>query len=141
MRIADPRWQAIDNLQAICERVIAMGLPDTSQVEIDILLTDNAELQALNAQWRGKDRPTDILSFPADAGEGGFMGDIAIAYETASKDAFAQGKTFSDHLSHLLIHGLLHLRGFDHETPEEAKIMEAAECAALLKLGICDPYT
>ncbi len=112
---------------------------------VSLLFTDNAEIQTLNAKWRGKDKPTNVLSFPAgqstvDDGVA-FLGDIALALETVQHEALEEGKTFEHHLMHLLVHGFLHLCGYDHETGEaEAEEMETLERAILARLAIADPY-
>ncbi len=112
-----------------------------------ILLGDDAALQALNRQFRGLDKPTNVLSFPADAApplpaEAGprSWGDVAIAFETARREAAEQGKSLADHLAHLVVHGLLHLLGHDHEVEAEAEAMEALEREILQSIGIADPY-
>jgi len=112
-------------------------------VSLTILLTSDAEVQALNKQYRGKDKPTNVLSFPdGDRGEDGALqlGDIALAYETVMREAEAQEKTFAAHLAHLVIHGVLHLLGYDHEEEDEAEAMEALEIALLATMGIANPY-
>jgi probable rRNA maturation factor len=106
---------------------------------VAVLLTAETDMRALNALWRGKDAPTNILSFPAPEGAG-YLGDIAIAYETVDAEARAQGKTFPAHLAHLLTHGFLHLLGYDHEADDQAERMEARERAILAGLGYRDPY-
>jgi probable rRNA maturation factor len=110
--------------------------------EVTILLTDDAEMRALNKTWRGKDKPTNVLSFPAGEapGDGGALGDIAIAYETAAKEAADARLTLEDHVSHLVVHGLLHLLGFDHLEDDEAQRMENLERKVLASIGIADPY-
>lgn len=111
--------------------------------EVAVMLTDDATIRQLNAQWRGMDKPTNVLSFPAGqmaAGQDGHLGDIAIACETVAREAAAENKTFSDHLAHLAIHGYLHLIGFDHETDAEACVMEDLETRILSSLAIADPY-
>jgi probable rRNA maturation factor len=96
-------------------------------------------VRALNARDRKKDKPTNVLSYPA--GEGGFLGDIVLARQTVWREARLQKKTPADHLSHLVVHGTLHLLGYDHETGEaDAERMEALERRVLAKLGIADPY-
>ena len=109
------------------------------------LFCDNARITTLNAQFRGKDSPTNVLSFPSGDGEAddsGMLaaGDIAIAFETVRDEALRDAKTLPDHLVHLWVHGLLHLMGHDHEDDEEAEAMEAGEVAILARLGIADPY-
>lgn len=122
--------------------------PDPGQRwEVSVALTDDAELQALNKAWRGKDRPTNVLSFPAempdlppDALETTPLGDIALAAETVQREAREQHKSFDDHLTHLAVHGLLHLLGYDHETTAGATEMEALEVEILARMGVADPY-
>jgi probable rRNA maturation factor len=110
--------------------------------EIAIVLTDDAEMRTLNRSWRGKDVATNVLSFPAgDApGEPGPLGDVVIAYETAVKEAAGEKLTLADHVSHLVVHGVLHLLGFDHMQDDEAERMEDLERRGLASLGIADPY-
>jgi probable rRNA maturation factor len=105
-----------------------------------ILLADNVRLRELNARFRGKDAPTNVLSFPAPATAGGHLGDIALALEVCAGEAAEQGKSLADHLRHLTAHGVLHLLGYDHETDAEAESMEARERAILAGLGVADPY-
>jgi len=113
-----------------------------SDYEIAVLLTDDAEMRTLNRTWRGKDAPTNVLSFPADETQGGtkFVGDVVLAYETAWKEAREDNLTFPDHVSHLIVHGVLHLLGLDHAADSDAERMEAIERKALGALGIADPY-
>jgi probable rRNA maturation factor len=105
-----------------------------------VLLADDARLQALNAQFRGKDSPTNVLSFGAPAGGAGPLGDIALAYGVCAREAAEQGKSLAAHLQHLTTHGVLHLIGYDHEDAAEAEAMEAKERAILAGLGLADPY-
>ena len=107
------------------------------------MLTDDEAMRQMNAQWRGIDKATNVLSFPAgespsDAEQ--HLGDIAIAYQTVAAESAAENKAFSDHLAHLAVHGYLHLVGFDHETDAEAFSMEHLETQILSGLGIADPY-
>jgi probable rRNA maturation factor len=112
--------------------------------EAAVLLTDDAEMHALNKQWRGMDKPTDVLSFPGEGpeipGQPQYLGDIAIGYETALRDAEAMGRAFEGHIAHLLIHGFLHLMGYDHIEADDAKVMEPLEVELLALLGWPDPY-
>ncbi len=110
--------------------------------DVAVLLTDDASVRAMNARWRGLDKTTNVLSFPAAAGAapGAHLGDIAIAFETVEREAVAERKPLLDHLAHLAIHGYLHLVGFDHETERDAEKMETLEQAILSKLGIANPY-
>ncbi len=107
---------------------------------IDILLTGDVCMRGLNAQFRGKDASTNVLSFPAPDNVGEHLGDIAVAFETCATEAAQQGKPLEDHLQHLTAHGVLHLLGYDHETDDEAESMEAREREILAGLGVPDPY-
>jgi probable rRNA maturation factor len=110
---------------------------------VAILLTDDDTVRDLNARFRGKDRPTNVLSFPAAPMPGAELpplGDIVLAFETCASEAAAQGKTLVDHLTHLVVHGVLHLLGRDHQDDAEAEAMEAEERSILAGLGIADPY-
>lgn len=116
--------------------------PSRGTYEVSILLTDDEEMRALNRTWRGKDAPTNVLSFPAGDGpsEAGLLGDVALAYETTLNEARATNIALADHVAHLVVHGVLHLLGFDHMREDEAERMEAIESLALASLGIADPY-
>lgn len=142
IRIDSDLWQCIEGLEAICFRAADAVNASGSA---DLLLTDNTAMHALNKEWRGKDKPTDVLSFPNDLdlpdGPGAFLGDVAIGFEILKSDAAAGGKTLEAHLSHLLIHGLLHLKGYDHIEEDDAQIMEALEISALKQLGFANPYS
>jgi probable rRNA maturation factor len=112
---------------------------------VGVVLTDDAEQRRLNRAWRGKDTPTNVLSFatgdpaaPADAPR--LLGDVVLAFETMAREAAEQGKPLGDHLRHLVVHGVLHLLGCDHETEAEAADMEAREIEILKTLGVPDPY-
>jgi probable rRNA maturation factor len=145
LRIADPRWEALGNLEALAAHVLGYASDQMKAGgELSILLTDDAEMQTLNRQWRGKDKPTDVLSFPADdpeiPGQPQYLGDIAIGYETSFRDAEAMGRPFEGHISHLMIHGFLHLLGYDHIEAEDAKVMEPLETRILAGIGWPDPY-
>lgn len=110
---------------------------------VSLLLGDDTAVTALNREFRGKDKPTNVLSFPPAPGapaEPGFLGDIAVAAETVVAEAEFQGKSFEHHAAHLVVHGFLHLLGYDHEAPSDAEKMEARERAILRSLGIDDPY-
>ncbi|MEZ5813389.1 MAG: rRNA maturation RNase YbeY [Alphaproteobacteria bacterium] len=106
--------------------------------ELSLVLADNDFVQKLNKEWRGKDKPTNVLSFPQD--EPSMLGDIILAYETVAEEAEAQGKRFEDHMIHLIAHGLLHLLGHDHEEDHEAEIMESLEIEILAAMNIKNPY-
>lgn len=128
-------------------------IPDfTCQVELAVVLTDDAYMRDLNHTYRGKDKSTNVLSFPASANvldtlkqsiKYGFplqLGDIVLAYETVAREAKEQGKSFREHFVHLLVHGCLHVLGFDHENPAQAEIMESLEVQLLARVGIENPY-
>ena len=133
--------------RALAEAAAAIGA-DFRNCALALLLTDDAAMRRLNAQWRGIDRPTNVLSFPpaseppgaAAAGGAKSLGDIAIAYQTTAREARAEGKPLADHLAHLCVHGFLHLVGYDHESEAQAEIMEQLERAILRRLGVPDPY-
>jgi probable rRNA maturation factor len=118
-------------------------LPESS--EVSILFTGDDQIRSLNARWRGKDRPTNVLSFPAarPAGHAGLppvLGDIVLARQTIEREAALEGKPFQHHLMHLIVHGFLHLLGHDHAGEEEAEAMEGLERRILERLAIADPY-
>lgn len=130
---------AVRRVMAAAEAALKAGKapPDG---EVSVLLTDDAEVKTLNADFRAKDRPTNVLSFPAPDFAAPHLGDVALALETCAREAKDQGKTLGDHLSHLVAHGVLHLLGWDHEIEAEAEAMEALEREVLAGLGIADPY-
>jgi probable rRNA maturation factor len=105
-----------------------------------VLLTGDAQLKALNHDFRGKNKPTNVLSFPAPANKENYLGDVALAYDVTQNEALAAGKRFADHATHLVVHGVLHLLGFDHVRPRDAQRMEPLETRILAELGIADPY-
>jgi probable rRNA maturation factor len=145
--VEDERWTAIAQLEEKL-RAAASGVAmrQSFDGEINLILVDDAAMQELNKTWRGKDKPTNVLSFPAPAGltmppgEKPPLGDIAMGYDTLAREAARDHKTLSDHMVHLFIHGLLHLLGHDHETETEALEMEALEVDILSGLGIANPY-
>ena len=105
-----------------------------------VLLTDDAQVRDLNARFRGRDAPTNVLSFPAPPSAAPHLGDVALGFGVCEGEAQAQGKPLADHLSHLVAHGVLHLLGFDHGEDAEAEEMESLERRVLAGLGIADPY-
>ncbi len=149
-------WPPAANWEALAERACAAALvvaPElaNSRLSASLLLTSDAEVHALNHEWRGKDKPTNVLSFPmldraellslAPEGPPELLGDIALAHETCVREAAEKGAALDHHAAHLIIHGLLHLAGHDHESsPEHAVRMEALEIKALALMGIADPY-
>ena len=145
--IIDSRlWATEPAADEIVRRAIvqAADIVTAGDVELAVMLTDDAAIRALNNQWRGLDKPTNVLSFPAPAALQGdspvHLGDIAIAYETVAREAESEGKPLAHHLSHLAVHGFLHLLGYDHESEPEAEAMEQQERAILARLRIPDPY-
>ena len=113
--------------------------------EISLVFTDDAAIRTVNRDWRGQDKPTNVLSFPAfplqpGGRPGPMLGDIVLAEETLRREALDLSLAFDDHLTHLLVHGFLHLFGYDHMTDEEAAVMEGLETRILAELGLADPY-
>jgi probable rRNA maturation factor len=146
-------WQSEPDAEAVIQRAIATAAEiadaDIGEAELAVMLTDDAGIRTLNNNWRGIDKPTNVLSFPAlpPAGPSGpgdaprMLGDIAIAYQTTRAEADDEQKPFDHHLSHLAVHGFLHLIGYDHEKDTDADAMETLETEILAQLGIPDPYT
>ena len=136
--IQDPKWRSHRGLQARL-KTAAEAARKAARMKGDftILLTNDKTLRNLNRDFRGKDKVTNVLSFPSD---GVYRGDIAIAYGVTAAEAKAAGKAFADHAIHLAVHGVLHLAGHDHERPRDAKVMERLEVKILARLGIADPY-
>ena len=130
---------ALPAAEAVVERAAQASL-GTVEGDIVVLLTDDAAVRELNGRFRDKDRPTNVLSFPAPENAFPHLGDIVLAYGVCATEAEAQGKTLADHLSHLVVHGVLHLLGRDHEDDAEAEEMEAEEREILAQIGVADPY-
>ena len=141
-------WQQEPEASDLVRRALAQAAKQSpapvTDAEVAIMLTDDNGVQALNRDWRGIDKPTNVLSFPAQQPMAGIrprpLGDIAIAYETTRREAESEGKPFAHHLTHLAVHGFLHLIGYDHETDDEAETMENLEREILSQLGVPDPY-
>lgn len=153
--VEEGAWPSEDELQPMAERVLGTaadylhkvaGQPFPQMVpELSLVFTDDASIREINAEWRSQDKPTNVLSFPAFPLEPGGMpgpmlGDIIIARETVEREAVELEKSFDDHLTHLMVHGLLHLFGYDHMNDAEAEIMEGLETRILANLGLSDPY-
>jgi probable rRNA maturation factor len=162
--VEDPIWRSHRGLQARLKQAAeAAAAAGRLKGGLTILLSDDRKLRALNREFRGRDKATNVLSFPAGddrsfnertAGRraapslgdrtarlaDAHAGDIAIAHGVAAKEAKAADKRFSDHVVHLVVHGVLHLAGYDHERPKDAKVMEPLEVRILGRLGIADPY-
>lgn len=149
--VAD-NWHAEPGAEAVIQRAIATAAElvdaDVGEAELAVMLTDDSGIRTLNSNWRGIDKPTNVLSFPAlqPTGAGApddaprMLGDIAIAFETTRREADDEQKPFDHHLSHLAVHGFLHLIGYDHEKDDDAVAMETLEQEILAQLGIPDPY-
>ena len=150
IRIAVAGWRtALPNPNAAIRKAVraalAAELPAKAETSLSILLTDDAEMRKLNAGWRAKDKPTNVLSFPAEnavdpARPPAFLGDVALGLATCKREAREQGKPFANHVAHLIVHGVLHLLGYDHMDDEQAEAMEPLETDILASLGIADPY-
>jgi probable rRNA maturation factor len=149
IRVQARRWREVPGLRERVEDAIAAGLAvaplaPAAGAELSLLMTDDRRMRVVNRDWRGFDKPTNVLSFPAAPPDriarSPVLGDIVLAYETVVREAAEENKALGDHLSHLVIHGLLHLLGEDHETSAQAQRMESLEIAALARLGIADPY-
>lgn len=148
-------WSDEASLEAFASRVlehaaehladkVRQPFPDAA-VEISLVFTGDDDIRTVNEAWRGQDKPTNVLSFPAfpliPGGQPGpMLGDIVLAEETLRREALDLGIGFDDHLTHLLVHGFLHLFGYDHVTEEEATVMEGLETRILAELGLADPY-
>jgi probable rRNA maturation factor len=143
-------WPEEATLAALVEHAITATFAELSPArpgssELGVIFTDDAHIRDLNAGWRGKDKATNVLSFPAfpETKSGPLpplLGDIVLAAETVAGEAALEDKPFENHISHLVVHGLLHLLGYDHETDAEAEEMEALERRVLARLAIPDPY-
>lgn len=129
----------LPDVEVVVERAAQAAL-GTVEGDIVVLLTDDAAVRALNGRFRDKDKPTNVLSFPAPENAFPHLGDIVLAYGVCATEAEAQGKPLADHLSHLVVHGVLHLLGRDHEDDAEAEEMEAEEREILAQIGVADPY-
>jgi probable rRNA maturation factor len=158
--VEDPRWREDASVLRLIRRAARLALNNARPSKgkaatppwrggrgaklappvLTILLTDNAKLRALNASFRGHDKPTNVLSFPSTSSDEPYLGDVALGRGVVAREARAQGKSFAAHAAHLAIHGILHLAGHNHEKPNDARVMEALETALLGKLAIPDPY-
>ena len=137
-------WQEPGKARSIVRRAVAQAAAaaSTTGTELAIVLTDDSAIRQLNRLWRGIDAATNVLSFPSKqtADEPAHLGDIVLAHQTIAREASAEGKPFAHHLAHLVVHGFLHLIGYDHEIDEDAEAMEALEQEILAQLGIPDPH-
>ena len=145
IQVQSPLWSQQPGAEAAVRTVVAATAAlSTSGGEVSILLTDDSAVQRLNRDWRGIDKPTNVLSFPAPErmtkGVTAFFGDIVIAYETLARECAAEGRDFLHHLTHLAAHGYLHLVGYDHQNDQDAKEMEALESKIMTRMKLPDPW-
>ena len=150
IEVEDEAWSSEPGLEdlthAAVQAALACAAVEDPDCAVAVLFTDDAAIAEINAEWRGKDKPTNVLSFPTPEdmpvpeGEARPLGDIVLAHGVIAREAAEQGKTLRDHTCHLIVHGTLHLLGYDHETDDEAEEMEALETRILKGLGISDPY-
>jgi probable rRNA maturation factor len=149
--IKDPRWSsALPQNQNIVQKAVEAGMTTMAREQLDIQLFDELsvafvsdnEIQSLNKQFRSKDKPTNVLSFPGLVMDGKcpMLGDIVLGYETVTREAKERALSLKEHVMHLIVHGLYHLQGFDHENDVDATEMEALEIRTLEVLGISNPY-
>ena len=141
------QWPQEDHLLALVQKCLEAAASEFEAVmpqrsEVSIVFTDDAHVRRLNAQWRGVDKPTNVLSFPGQRSAWGLalLGDVVLAAETVAREALLEAKPLDHHISHLVIHGFLHLLGQNHDREDEAVAMEEIERRALARLGIADPY-
>lgn len=148
--LEDERWmQAIPDLEQFCVQVVEAVLADVENVpaaplEVACAFVSDATIQTLNAQYRGKDKPTNVLAFATEdellPGMPAVLGDVILSFDTILRESMEQGKGFREHTTHMIVHGLLHLLGFDHENDEDAEEMEEREIKLLSELGVENPY-
>lgn len=156
VQVADDRWGALGaDAEAVCRPFIEHALSDgrapEGTVEVSVVLSGDAHVADLNQAYRGREGATNVLSFalwqdgePGPSPAPGLpvgLGDIVLAFDTVAREADAQGKTLADHTAHLLVHGALHLLGFDHQTQSDAEHMESLERTILSRLSVADPYS
>ena len=147
IRVENPAWRRrLPDAARRARRAAGAALAEAGTrgaVELAVVLSDDARVRLLNREWRGKDAPTNVLSFPAEATPPAgprMLGDVILAFGTCAREAKAQGKTLGAHATHLVVHGVLHLLGHDHQDDAAAGRMEALERRVLARLGIADPY-
>ena len=145
-----PAWStALPAAEGVCRSAAAAALACAGvvadNIEISVVLADDDFIRNLNREWRDKDVPTNVLAFPCEEEPGSgddvwLLGDVIVALETTQREAAGEGKPLGDHLSHLIVHGVLHLLGYDHLSDDDANEMEGLEIVALDRLGIENPY-
>ncbi len=142
VEVEDEAWTAaLPEAERLARRAAEAALGEARAAdEVTVLLADDAAVRALNARFRGRDAATNVLSFPAAPSAAPHLGDVALAHGVCAREAADQGKPLAHHLQHLVVHGVLHLLSFDHESDAEAEEMEALERTVLAKLGVSDPY-
>ena len=148
--VLDERWKEVADLDRLVRTAaltaVAHGASGAEPAELSLVFSNDARIQELNSDYRSKPAPTNVLSFPSSLpgdipeGQTKLLGDVVVAFETISHEASAQGKTFENHLCHLIVHGVLHLLGYDHEIDSSADKMEALEIAALAQMNVPNPY-
>lgn len=140
VEVEDEAWTAaLPDAVAVVERAATVALGAVTG-DVVVLLTDDAAVHDLNLRFRDRDRPTNVLSFPAAESAAPHLGDLVLAHGVCAAEAAAQGKSLADHVTHLTVHGVLHLLGRDHVDAVEAEAMEAEERTLLASLGVADPY-
>lgn len=149
IEIGSRQWRALPRVKALARKaataaLAGSGVSFSTQAGLCLMLTDDATIRQANRIWRAQDKPTNVLSFQAlssgQLDQARYLGDVLLAYETIAAEALAEGKPMADHVAHLVVHGVLHLLGHDHDNERQAQAMEARERAILAELGIADPY-
>jgi probable rRNA maturation factor len=144
IEIEDEAWtRALPEADAMVRKAAETALatsPGAGGLSLTVLLTGDSAVQDLNGRFRGQDKPTNVLSFPAAESAKPYLGDVALAFGVCEAEARCQHKALADHLAHLTVHGVLHLLGYDHEADHEAEVMEDMERTVLKRLGVRDPY-
>lgn len=141
--VEDDAWSSLDGKTRLVEEAITAAcreLPEREPGVVAVLLANDEAIADMNARFRGKTGPTNVLSFPAGEHADNHLGDIALAHGVVAREARARNIALADHLRHLVIHGFLHLQGYDHQADDDAEVMEAIERRALAHLGVTDPY-
>ena len=141
--VDDPGWRKVRGLLPRLKRAAAAAEKAAKfrgRSSFTVLLSSDRKLKSLNRDFRGKDKPTNVLSFPAPNNGENYRGDVALALGVTRREAKVSGKSLTDHATHLVVHGVLHLAGYDHIRARDAKVMEKLEIAVLDRLGIANPY-